>query len=173
MADFAIAVQKTLVNEGGFQEYRNDKGNYYNGVLYGTKYGITAADVAKYYPELISDVNCIRNLTVEQASHIYQEGYWNPLYGEINDQILANKVFDLGVLFGKETVVRLLQITLANSITIVSDGDFGNETLRDVNAATNLLPAFKSTMYNHAMDVVNRNPGDAEFLNDWVRRINS
>lgn len=54
--------------EGGFQNNPHDIGNYYNGQLIGTKYGISAASWAHLYD--------IPNLTIEQAKDIYYQHYW-------------------------------------------------------------------------------------------------
>lgn len=171
MADFKIAVSITMdaAHEGGFQAMHGDKGNWTGGEvgigeLRGTKYGISAAQ----FPNLD-----IRNLTTDQAAAIYQEGYWKTLYSQISDQLVANKLFDLGVLFGVGTAVKMLQITLQNKTAMVPDGIFGQHTLDALNQQENFLPAYKATFLNHVMNVVNNNPGEGEFLTDWVRRIQS
>jgi lysozyme family protein len=171
MADFRTAVNITMdVNhEGGFQSLHNDKGNWTGGEigvgeLKGTKYGISAAE----FPN-----EDIANLTQDRAAELYKEGYWKDLYSQINDQLLANKLFDMGVLFGVKTAVRMLQISMANEIGLVSDGIFGPNTLAAVNQSDNLLPGYKTTMIQHVINVVNNNPTEGAFVNDWVRRINS
>lgn len=156
MADFQSAVQKTLAHEGGYVNNPNDKGGP-------TKYGITQAD--------LPGVN-IASITPAQAVAYYQEHYWKPLYSQINDQALAEKLFDMGVLFGVGTAVKLLQISMQSEISIVTDGGFGPETLADVNQYGD-ISSYRTVLLNHCMDVVNRNPNDAQFLQGWVNRINS
>jgi lysozyme family protein len=172
MADFNIAVQKTLVNEGGFQNDPNDSGNWYKGINYGTNFGITVATLLAYVPDCLADANCIRNLTQSQAIKIYQEGYWKALYSQITNQALAEKLFDMGVLMGVETAVRLLQISMDNSVQIVTDGDFGTETLGDVNQYGDLVQ-YRTVLFNHCMDIINQHPEKSEFVKDWIRRISS
>lgn len=157
MADFNQAVQKTLIHEGGYVNNPHDKGGP-------TKYGITQADMPGVD---------ISGISPAQAVEYYREHYWKDLYAQINDQSIAEKLFDMGVLFGVGTAVKLLQVTLAKSISIVSDGSFGPQTLADVNQETNLLPAYRATLLNHCMNIVNVNPGDAIFVQGWVNRINS
>ena len=158
MSDFRKAVEKTLVHEGGYVNNPDDRGGP-------TKYGITQADM----PE----VN-IADITVEMAVAYYQEHYWKPLYSQINDQALANKLFDCGVLFGVGTAVKLLQISMEDGgkIAVVEDGVFGPETLSDVNQYGSVA-SYRPVLLSHCMDVVTRNPGDAQFLQGWVNRINS
>lgn len=172
MADFKISVAKTLVNEGGYQNRPLDTGNWLNGINYGTKWGITPHTLQAYFPQLLSDPNCIRNLTQDVAISCYTQGYWKTGYSQIDDQTLADKLFDMGVLFGVVTTIRLLQISLSNGITVTPDGVFGPNTLAAVNERGDIA-AFRVVLLNHAMDVVNRNPNDAEDLQGWVNRIKS
>ena len=169
MSDFRTAFLITIDNahEGGFQKMPNDSGNWTGGVigvgeLKGTKYGISARE----YPDLD-----IENLTVDQAIQIYQEGYWKQNYSSISDQFVANKLFDMGVLFGVGSVVKILQTVLK----IAVDGVFGPGSLEAVNSVepVSLLAAYKTGLINHALGVVAANPGDRPFFADWVRRINS
>ena len=174
MADSKIAIQQTIAHEGGYQNDPVDTGNWLNGINYGTKWGITPHTLQAYFPQLLSDPNCVRNLDMATAISCYQQGYWKPLYGEINDQNVASKLFDLGVLFGVGTATKILQVVLAGGISVVADGVFGPITLAKVNAYDgDLVAAYKVAMLNHCMDVVNRNPADAKYLTGWTRRIQS
>ncbi len=182
MADFNQAVQKTLVHEGGYQANTHDTGNWVGGkatrdaylaskdpallvYLKGTKFGITCHD--------LPDVE-IKDLTVEQAIEYYREHYWKPLYSQIVDQSVAEKLFDLGVLFGVKVAVKILQITIAQDMSIVSDGVFGPTTLSDVNQeGPDLLPRYKTVFIQHCINIVNNNPDDGVFVNGWIGRINS
>lgn len=158
MADFNLAVQKTLVHEGGYVNNPHDKGGP-------TKYGITQADMPGVD---------MKSITTDQAVTYYTANYWKSLYSQINSQSLAEKLFDMGVLFGVKTAVRLLQITMQNEISIVSDGVFGEETLADVNQESeDLLARYRTTLIQHVVNIVNHNPEDGVFVNGWVNRINS
>ena len=167
MANFQIAVNITLddAHEGGFQNNPKDRANWTGGqvgvgTLVGTKYGITTLDLPG---------TDIRNLTPEQAASYYSAHYWKPLYSQIDDQLMANKLFDLGVLFGVGTVVKTLQTVLR----VPTDGSFGLNTLSALNQAGDVLASFKSAMMNHATAIANSNPNDAPDLPDWLRRIAS
>jgi len=173
MSDFSIAVAITLspTHEGGFQDNPNDKGNWTGGQigqgeLKGTNMGISARE----FPTLD-----IKNLTVAQASAIYQTKYWNALYAQIEEQVIANKLFDLGVLFGVETSVHTMQTVLAPHFGLVADGNFGPSTLAAVNGAEphSLLLAYKTAMVAKAIAYGGENPAEREDVPDWIRRINS
>ena len=105
MADFLVSIKKTLANEGGYTNDLNDAGGE-------TNMGVSKRE----YP----DVD-IKNLTEQQAVEIYREGYWKANYSQIANQPLADKLFDLGVLFGVGTTVKVLQIVL----DLTPDGAFG------------------------------------------------
>jgi lysozyme family protein len=169
MADPKIAIAITISpsHEGGFQDNKNDKGNWTGkevgvGILKGTNMGISAAQ----YPDLD-----IKNLTPEQATAIYSESYWKQFYSQIESQDIANKLFDLGVLFGVGTAVQYLQAAL----DITQDGVFGSGTLEAVNAAdpSSLLKSYKTIFVAHALSVGANNPNERKDVADWVRRINS
>ncbi len=174
MADRKIALAIVIHNEGGFQDDADDSGNWTGGAkgvgeLKGTKYGISAHE----FPELD-----IKNLTVDQAIEIYTHGrlplrppYWNSLYDQIEDQSIANKLSDTGVLFGIGTAVKNAQALLG----MVEDGAFGPHTLTALNEAEpySFLRAYKTRMVSHAIGIANANPGDRKDLAGWITRINS
>ena len=155
MADFEIAVGLTLKYEGGFSDNPADPGG-------ATYMGVEQRD--------LPDVP-IRELTVEQAKAYYQEAYWKPLYSQIVSQPIANKIFDLGVLFGVGTAVSILQLTLS----LKTDGQFGLVTLAAVNAAepNSLLEKYKVNLVTHAFNVATAKPATRVFLKGWSTRINS
>ncbi len=169
MADARTAFLITIspTHEGGFQKMPNDHANWSSGVigegtLIGTKYGITPLDMPG------AD---IENLTPEQAIEFYIERYWKTLYSQISDQSVANKLADLGVLFGVGTAVGVLQLTLGIKV----DHSFGPDTLSHVNQAepTSLLKSYKTNMVTHAFNVATANPAERGDLKGWTTRINS
>ena len=167
MADFKTAILITLDHEGGFQKDSNDHANWSSGkigegTLVGTKYGITTLDMPGVD---------IENLTPDQAVEYYMEHYWKSPYSQINSQAVANKLFDLGVLFGIGTAVGVLQLTLGVTV----DHNFGPLTLQAVNESdeTSLLTKYKEKMVTHAFNVATANPDERSYLRGWGNRINS
>lgn len=158
MADFKQAVALTLIHEGGYVNNPDDSGGE-------TNMGITQKDMPGQN---------MHALTVEQATAYYLEHYWKALYSQIIDQNVANKLFDMSVLFGVGTAVKILQTIFAVH-QVVADGVFGPHTLDVVNTAepVGLLVAYKTSLVSHALAVVNARPNDRVFFAGWVRRINS
>jgi len=169
MSDFNTAVKKTLVHEGGFQKNPNDRANWTGGEvgvgeLVGTKYGITTLDMPGVD---------IENLDEPTATEFYRERYWKQGYSQINDQSVADKLFDLGVLFGVEVAVAVMQQTLSADELITVDGKFGDETLNVINLVdpVSLLKSYEANMTTHAFNVATKNPAEREFLRGWCSRI--
>ena len=154
MADFNEAVQLTLRNEGGYVNNSADPGG-------ATNMGVEQRDLPN---------TPIQTLTVAQAMAFYQAGYWKPLYNQITSQIVGNKLFDLGVLFGIGEAVKILQ----QVVGAVPDGNFGPATLAAVNAeGDSLLGAYQAAMIQRAENIVAMRPTESIFLAGWTRRINS
>ena len=166
MASFQQAMKRTLIHEGGFQNNPKDHANWSSGKigegeLIGTKYGITAISMPGVD---------IKNITPEIAAQFYQGRYWKDLYSQIDSQVVAEKLFDLGILFWVNTVVKVMQLTL----NIKADGLFGPSTLAEMNSSEekSLLQGFQSSMMTHCFKVAEANPVERGFLRGWGYRIN-
>jgi lysozyme family protein len=154
MANFSIAISITLDpdHEGGYNNDPDDSGGE-------TNFGITQADMPGV---------SIKDLTIDRATAYYLDHYWKVLYSQIESQAVANKLFDMGVLAGVGTAVRMLQIAMG----ITVDGNFGPFTLMHLNqVGDSILPAYMTRMEKHYADVAAKNPKDAKFLKGWERRV--
>ena len=155
MAVFELAVAATLKNEGGFVDNKNDPGG-------ATNMGITQADLPG---------QDIKTLTAAQATEYYQSHFWLPIMDQITSQKIANKIFDMRVLFGPaEAIMLLQQVTLQHM-----DGVFGPQTLNIVNTTdeTILLNIYKVRLAQHARNIMASKPQEFVFLQGWINRINS
>lgn len=86
--------------EGGLSLDPNDTGNWYNGKLIGTKYGISAAVWGGQYD--------IPNLTKEQALSIYKTAYWDAANCEALPWPMCLIVFDTAINHGVGVANKLL-----------------------------------------------------------------
>ena len=93
LTTFNEIIEKVLEHEGGYVNDPTDRGGE-------TKYGITK----KFYP----DVD-IKNLTLDQAKHIYHTDYWRPAKCDAVPPKLRHIYFDMTVNFGKRGAVKDLQ----------------------------------------------------------------
>ena len=158
MANFGAAIGTVLAHEGGYVNDPHDAGGE-------TNFGISK----RSYPQVD-----IGTLTREGAEAIYRRDWWDRhRYGEIDDQGVATKVFDLAVNMGPTQAHKILQRALCRSGQRVKvDGILGPATMGCVNQASpaTLLDALRSEAAAFYMQLVNRKPSQARFLNGWMRR---
>lgn len=158
MANFKLAVPLTLQHEGGYVNNPADKGGP-------TKYGITQKDMPGVD---------IESLTEQQAIQYYTEHYWKPNYTNICDQNIANKLFDMGVLFGVGEAAYLLQRAL-EFVPLRWTKIIDQWTLDQINTSQSdkLLFEYKLHLAAHAKNLAAFDTTQQIFLDGWLNRINS
>ena len=109
MGSWDIAIDWILRFEGGYVNDPNDAGGE-------TKYGISK----RSYPQ-----EDIKNLTVDQAKQIYRRDYWERIRGDELPFKLSIIMLDSAVNQGVKTSIKLLQISLNQSV----DGIIGPKTM--------------------------------------------
>ena len=158
---FEKAITLVLKHEGGYVNDPNDLGGE-------TKYGISK----RSYPHLD-----IKNLTVEQAIEIYRRDWWDKYrYGDIKDQDVATKVFDLSVNMGPATAHRLLQEALVFlGYPVEIDGIIGPQTIAAANKADprRLLQVLRWLAAHHYYRIAAQRPQSRAFLIGWLKRAYS
>lgn len=155
MADFNIAIQKTLDAEGG-DTITNDPDD--SGGL--TRYGISQ----RSYPEL--DISTI---TKQQAKDIYKKDYWDMVKGDaLEVQTIAEAIFDFAVNAGPARAIKLAQ----KAINTEADGMIGPLTLTGWNMAHNELFLYKYAVekIKFYRDIVTHNPIQKKYILGWINR---
>ena len=165
MADFQPAVQNTELWEGGYSNHVADSGGE-------TYRGISRNNFPNWNGWAIIDV--IDHSTLDQNSQLqalvvafYHATFWH--YDGINDQAVANKIFDLAVNVGQRHAIKIVQL----AVSVIADGVYGPATEAAINCTSNLLPSIKDQATNYYEQIVQAHPEDAIFLAGWLRRINS
>lgn len=156
MANFNMAIIKTLAHEGG-SKVSNDKVD--KGGL--TKYGISQ----KAYPHLK-----IRELTEEQARRIYRADYWNKILGDrISSQVIAENIFDTCVNMGVHVGSKLAQEVISAK---KKDGIIGPRSLVKINEISEALFISYYTLYkiSRYATICNRDKTQKKFLLGWLNR---
>lgn len=110
--DFDKAMDWVFRWEGGFQDDPKDPGNYHNGKLIGTKWGISAKSWGDHYD--------IPNLTEAQAKQIYRKHYWELSGAGDLEWPLSLLVFDTAVLHGLGTARNWLRQVGPNPYTFAA-----------------------------------------------------
>jgi lysozyme family protein len=96
----------------------------------------------------------------------YRTNFWK--YGAIEQQNVADKIFDLAVNVGTAHAVKIAQIAAG----VTADGVIGPNTINAINAHPNgsLIPLIVMAAENYHKEIVNTHPEDAVFLRGWLRR---
>lgn len=170
MADrFDEIIKKTLSHEGGKVFDKNDYGGP-------TAYGISYKSHPKEFDVTIIDKKVVKvNAwpTKERAIEIYRNDYWKkPKISLIENDIIAAKVFDIGVNVGYGRAIKFLQRSLneivKNGLSV--DGIIGNNTIKAINSAepNRLLELFKkhAKLYYESLN-------QPRFIKGWLNRLNS
>lgn len=155
MANFELAVTKTLLREGGSKITRTSQDR--GGV---TKYGISQAA----YPAV-----AIEKLTEEDAKKIYKTDYWDKLYGDsITNQAIAEDLFDTAVNMGVKGAAKLAQLAMDTT----ADGIVGPKTLGVLNEVDPaiFLPRFMLAKIARYAHICNSDPTQSKFLLGWINR---
>ena len=165
MAMFDPAFQLTLKNEGGFF-HNAETGEIVNR-------GITLTYVRDCGYCNTADEQYIENLTEQQTEEIYRRYFWDRYdIGRIEDQGLANKVFDLTVNMGPGCPTHDGALTLLQRAI---NAELGPRSLGQINEldATHLLAAFRRRAKARYEEIAANNPKLAGNLEDWLARLNS
>lgn len=138
MAKLLIAINLTFKEEG---IWSNGKGKNSNDSGGRTYKGIAEASNKDWKGWTIIDKhlkdkdfpNCLEPITELQdlVEDRYRKNYWNPFFGDkLNNQNIANNLFDTSVNFGPGTAIKMMQ----QSIKLKSTGIMDEITLNKLNS---------------------------------------
>ena len=171
MSDFSLAIPVILAHEGG-SAYTNkitDKGGP-------TRWGITARTLGAWRnlgrPATPEEVQALGE---DEACAIYRARYWDVCRcGELDDQTVATKVFDIAVNCGTFVASRLLQraVNLCQSDYVPEDGRIGPVTLAAANACApdDLITYLVRVQEDHYRLIVASNSSQEPNLRGWLIR---
>lgn len=173
MAEFEPAIAVVLEHEGGFVDDPRDAGGATN---FGVSLRWLAAQgrLGDYDDDGDVDVDDIRIMTREQAIRVYRQHWWDKYrYGEIRDQGVATKLFDLAVNMGARQCTLLVQQacqTLEQYVTI--DGLIGPQTRRAINRLSPvwLLGELRVRVADFYRLLVHQDKRRRAFLSGWLNR---
>ncbi|WP_426667083.1 glycoside hydrolase family 108 protein [Mucilaginibacter sp. McL0603] len=175
MANFNSAYDLTMKAEGGYSNNPADTGGEtFKGVSRKNNPGwsgwaIIDAIKATNPPSLNAALNQNNDL-LQKIMTFYQVNYWDVNHtSDINDQQMANQVFDTAVNCGTGTAAKFLQE--AAGVTV--DRMIGSLTLAAVNAADpkTLYNQFIGFRKQYYLDIIARSPSQAQFQHSWFSRL--
>ena len=158
---FDLAFDRLIGHEKGFQNDRNDRGNWTSGKigvgeLKGTKYGVSAMS----YPHLD-----IENLTLAEAKEIWRVDFWEANSCDELPGPVAWQMTDAAYHHGGGNATRFLQ----RAVGVAADGYIGPMTLGAVadHSLTDILMRFNA----ERLDFMTRVTGWPKYSRGWARRI--
>jgi lysozyme family protein len=182
MALLNLALPTIFLHEGGYVNNPNDPGGATN---YGIslRFLISTGDLdsdglpdGDIDSDGDIDAEDIKKLLPKDAAKLYDHYWWSKHnYGEIADQAIATKVFDLAINMGAKAAHKCLQkaINQLNPTLLEVDGIFGKQTLAATNMSdpVKLLSAIKDQAANYYRSI--KYSGAATFLKGWLNRAHS
>ena len=170
MADVSKLVPFILKWEGGFQQMKEDTGNYLNGVLIGTNKGITPAAYQMTFGK-VPTVQDMKNITHEQFMAVLKRFYWDRWKADsIQNQSVANILVDWVWASGKHGI-EIPQKVLG----LKPDGVVGVLTLKAINCFDQheLFDLIKKERIDFIDRIIKNRPTNAKFRRGWLNRINA
>lgn len=172
MADFNQAYKKMITHEGGYVNDPDDPGGEtYKGVSrknWGTWEGWVTIDLLKRQPGFPASLDRDSELQ-EQIKDFYRTNFWNKIQGDkIENQAIAENIFDFGVNAGISTAISIAQLTIG----VKPDGINGNNTLTALNAVKMdfFLAAYTVAKIARYVNIVKKRPMSRKYFYGWVLR---
>jgi lysozyme family protein len=159
-ANFSKAIPIILDIEKGYSNDINDRGGE-------TKFGISKHQ----YPDID-----IKNLTQQEALAILEKDYWN-FYrlNELNNQLVANKIFIFIVNTNPQNAVRAIQKAISSCLRtpLILDGALGTNTINLLNSAPDinkLLTWITMEEIRFYISLVTENNQAIKEIKGWINR---
>lgn len=177
MADFSVAYRKMRIIEGGWTDKPNET---YAGVdrKHHPQWGGWSIidEVKRTIPgprnrAWVKKLNAIlrKHVLLESLlNDFYRQTFWPAIYNTINNQSVADYVFDKAVNMGPKQIHKFVQRVLK----IKDDGIFGKETLFHVNAAdpASFLKELDIMVDQFYEYLVRKDPNNKGYINGWKKR---
>lgn len=178
MSDYPAAIKIILAHEGGLADNPHD----YGGV---TNFGLTIpflnanADPQKYVGHALPWTReDVLHMTRDLASAIYKDCIWDRHgYGNIQDTLVATKVFDMAVNMGEVQGEKLAQ-RACNALEVQPplyiDGNLGPKSYAAINSQDKdkMLRAMCSQAAAFYRWILDHDPTQKEFEHGWMERAN-
>ena len=182
MAEFKTAYNKTSVVEGGYANNPKDSGGEtWKGISRNNEVaweGWRIIDTYKKLPNFPANLKSSGDLE-NAVQSVYKNNYWNALNLDlINDQRMANELYDTGVNMGIGRAGIFFQTVLnvSSKTQLILDGKVGPKTI----AVFNSLPdsdkymvwkLFNCLQGEKYISICEANPSQKIFLRSWASRV--
>ena len=172
MADFTQAFQLMIAHEGGYGNDPDDPGGEtYKGVarkIFSKWDGWTKVDILKRQTGFPANLDKDPELQ-QNVYDFYRVTFWDKMNGDqINNQDIANSIFDFGVNAGIGTSASLAQIVVGAT----SDGVIGPDSISGINNfdPDHFLASFTVAKIARYVNIVKKRPTSRKYFYGWVIR---
>lgn len=190
MANFLKAFALTGGHEGGYANDPDDRGGEtYKGIARKHFPNWRGWKIIDLYKKTARSIAALEAMLAKDASlqaaveEFYKAEFWNRLsLDQVNDQAIANELYDTGVNCGVKVSGTFLQRTL-NVLNngaklyadLIVDGAVGAKTIAVLNShprpatvlkVLNVLQGYKY------ISIAEANPSQEKFMNGWLNRVN-
>lgn len=160
----------------GYQNLRNDKGNWTGGEIgvgnqAGTNMSISAPVLSDWRGHPVTAAE-MQSLTKDEALQIYKSKYWDAIRGdEIKSQTIANFLADMKSSAGGNGVKQIQKALNVLGENVSVDGSVGNQTIEAINRqnTAELNNAFRKEMIQYYNSIGGGT--NAQFLNGWLSSL--
>ncbi len=172
MANYELFKDSIEQAEGGYQNFKEDQGNYNSlGQRVGTNRGISA----RFYEEVIGfppTKEDMLAITKEEAHILFKNEFWDKMKAtEIKDQGVAETLVDHAINAGVGSAAKIAQKTLNKHFnkSLSVDGGVGFNTLTAINSV-NQKKLFQKISEARIADYKTK-PTYYKFGNSWLKRV--
>lgn len=188
MADFQKALNLVLQHEGGYANDPVDRGGEtYRGVarrVHPNWAGWRRIDALKSRQGFPATLDTDSGLQ-QAVADFYRVNYWAPIKGDqMNDDALAQELFDTAVNMGVRRAVRFFQEALnllnrdqKNYEDLTVDGWLGDKSLAALSAllrsdqnSRHLLRLLNALQAAHYIEIMRNDPTQERFARGWLNR---
>jgi len=169
MANFKIALSKTLKFEGGYVNDPVDKGQE-------TFKGVSRKNWPKWPGWIYVDNKDFTNPVLQDlVETFYKDNFWSNLKLDNFGQEISNFVFDTAVNQGSKSAAILLQTAISEfNIPITVDGEIGLATIKaykSVDSEVLLLYTLKSLRTKVYIKICENNINQKKYFFGWLKRV--
>ena len=158
-----------IKHEGGYQDDKEDKGNYYKGQNLGTNWGITPSVLAEHRGKDV-DRDDMYFLEEKEAREIYRKRYVAPVMRMNPPKEAIPQLVDMAINHGPRNAVKMLQRTVGAT----DDGAYGPGTAKAIKDyqgdLNNDLVQQRRQFYE---SIMKNRPEMERYRNGWLRRADS
>lgn len=169
---FPLCAPFTFKSEGDYSNDQTDSGNWKNGLLVGSKYGITWQDVcAAYGYRYRITAEFMRNITPEFAYSVMRVQYWNVVNARSLWPGLDLFAFDFGFNSGNMISIEEIQ-KLLGFVGDDIDGDNGPKTIYAASQITDRA-AFLGRLHDIEIEHYKKFELWTKYGKGWTARTNN